>query len=93
MRARLKRRITCHVYVYPGPEIESSDFNPGGTATNAVNALIERRILRRKCGDLASDNLSDLADPRSCHFLRCPFHHSSPTQRSTSCLRSDAARR
>ena len=30
----------AHVYVYPGPEIESSDFNPGGTATNAVNALI-----------------------------------------------------
>ena len=29
-----------HIYVYPGPEIESSDFNPGGTATNAVNALI-----------------------------------------------------
>lgn len=30
----------AHVHVYPGPEIESSDFNPGGTATNAVNALI-----------------------------------------------------
>ncbi len=30
----------AHVYVYPGPEIEASDFNPGGTATNAVNALI-----------------------------------------------------
>ena len=30
----------AHVYVYPGPEIESSDFNPGGTATNAINALI-----------------------------------------------------
>lgn len=29
-----------YISVYPGPEIESSDFNPGGTATNAVNALI-----------------------------------------------------
>ncbi|MCY4474766.1 MAG: DUF4349 domain-containing protein [Chloroflexi bacterium] len=30
----------AHVYVYPGPEIESSDFAPGNTATNAVNVLI-----------------------------------------------------
>lgn len=30
----------AHVYVYPGPEIESSDFNAGDTATNAVNVLI-----------------------------------------------------
>ncbi len=28
------------VYVYPGPEIESSDFDAGGTATDAVNVLI-----------------------------------------------------
>ena len=31
---------SAFVSVYPGPEIESSDFNPGGSATNAVNALI-----------------------------------------------------
>lgn len=30
----------AHVYVYPGPEIESSDFDAGGTATDAVNVLI-----------------------------------------------------
>ena len=30
----------AHVYVYPGPEIESSDFDAGDTATNAVNVLI-----------------------------------------------------
>lgn len=30
----------AHVYVYPGPEIESSDFDAGDTVTNAVNVLI-----------------------------------------------------
>ena len=30
----------AHVYVYPGPEIETTDFNPGNTATDAVNTLI-----------------------------------------------------
>ncbi len=30
----------AHVYVYPAPEIESSDFDPGNTATDAVNVLI-----------------------------------------------------
>ena len=36
----VEETLYAHIYVYPGPEIESSDFNPGGTATNAVNALI-----------------------------------------------------
>lgn len=36
----VEETLYTHIYVYPGPEIESSDFNPGGTATNAVNALI-----------------------------------------------------
>lgn len=31
---------TAHVFVYPGPEIESSEFNPGNASTSAVNVLI-----------------------------------------------------
>ena len=30
----------AYVSVHPGPEIESSDFDPGNTATSAVNTLI-----------------------------------------------------
>ena len=40
MQARSRRRITPTSTSIPGPEIESADFDAGGTATNAVNVLI-----------------------------------------------------
>ncbi len=36
----VKESHDTHISVYPGPEIESSDFDAGGTATNATNLLI-----------------------------------------------------
>ncbi len=36
----VKESHDTYISVYPGPEIESSDFAPGNTATNAVNVLI-----------------------------------------------------
>ena len=56
------------VYVYPGPEIESSDFNPGGTATNAVNALIDVASFAGNAGIWLAITSPDLADPRVLSF-------------------------
>ena len=36
----VKETHSAFVSVYPGPEIEGSDFEPGNTATDAVNVLI-----------------------------------------------------